>query len=125
METRLTVTVLGRKYELSGGEDEGHYRRVGEVVNRYIEEAALAAGKGAPEEAAVFAALRLADECLRAQAEADRLRWAREDAQAEEQPGADAIQGEIVGVPMADLPGDIAKRSQKPGNPAFRPPRRT
>ncbi|HSK67664.1 MAG TPA: cell division protein ZapA [Candidatus Limnocylindria bacterium] len=80
-ETRLTVIVLGRRYELSGVEDAEHYQRVGDLVNRYAQEAAAVSGRNDPEGAAVFAALRLADEYMRAQAEADRLRSHLEKAQ--------------------------------------------
>ena len=72
--TTQTVQVAGKSFQLSGMEEPGHYHRLAEMTDRRIRETAAQNPSLNAEACAVAAALSLADELVKAQTMAARLR---------------------------------------------------
>jgi len=72
--TTQTVQVAGKSFQLSGMEEPGHYHRLAEMTDRRIRETAAQNPGLNAEACAVAAALSLADELVKAQTMAARLR---------------------------------------------------
>lgn len=70
---KVTVRVAGREYTLVSADSVEHLSRVAAYVDRQITEMQFAA-RTSKENAAVLAALNLADELMKAQDENARLR---------------------------------------------------
>ncbi|MGI6726350.1 MAG: cell division protein ZapA [Christensenellales bacterium] len=72
--TTQTVQVAGRSYQLSGMEEPAHYHHLAEITDRRIRETAAQNPGLNMEACAVAAALSIADELVKAQTLAARLR---------------------------------------------------
>jgi cell division protein ZapA (FtsZ GTPase activity inhibitor) len=72
--TTQTVQVAGKSFQLSGMEEPGHYHRLAEMTDRRIRETAAQNPGLNAEACAVATALSLADELVKAQTMAARLR---------------------------------------------------
>lgn len=81
MLTSVTVLVAGKSYQLSGLEDEAHFAAIARLADRRIKETAAANPALNAEASAVAAALSLADELIKAQSLASRLRTQLEEMQ--------------------------------------------
>lgn len=89
MLTTVTVQVAGKSYQLSGLEDESHFTGIARLADRRIRETAMANPGLNPEACAVAAALSLADELIKAQSLASRLRATLEGLQQQAPHGQD------------------------------------
>ena len=70
---RVNVTISGRAYTILAEESKEYMDRVAELVNSKISEAHENADLTV-EQASVLAAINIADECLKAQEQADSIR---------------------------------------------------
>lgn len=70
----VTVQVAGKSYQLTGLDEKEHFTLLADVVNRRISETASQNPSLNAEACAVAACLSLADELIKAQALAARLR---------------------------------------------------
>lgn len=70
----VTVQVAGKSYQLTGLDEKEHFTLLADVVNRRINETASQNPSLNAEACAVAACLSLADELIKAQALAARLR---------------------------------------------------
>lgn len=86
--TTVTVQVAGKSYQLSGIEEKEHFTRLAEMTNRRINETAGQNLSLSAEACAVAACFSLADELIKAQALAARLRRQLEDQQKDPQDEA-------------------------------------
>lgn len=79
---RTTVKIAGREYALTSYDSPEYVQRVGSLVDRRLTEMSLAT-RLPPIQVAVLTAMKIADDMVKAQDEATRLR--RELAQAREE----------------------------------------
>lgn len=79
--TTLTVQVAGKTYQLTGLEEKEHFVLLADTVNRRISETAGQNPSLNAEACAVAACLSLADELIKAQTLATRLRKQLEEKQ--------------------------------------------
>ena len=70
---RVTVTIAGRPYTILAEESREYMDKVAELVNTKIKDAHENADLTV-EQASVLAAINVADECLKAQNQADSMR---------------------------------------------------
>ncbi len=80
--TRTIVRIAGKDYPISGSDSEAYVRRVARYVDRKIGEVAMAARLPA-QDAAVLAAVTIADELAKTHEELNRLRAQMESERAE------------------------------------------
>ena len=73
MENRVTVSICGTEYTLLADENAAYMEKVGELVDHKMDELMNVAHMGRGD-AAVLAAVQLADELLKSQDTADNLR---------------------------------------------------
>ena len=73
MENRVTVSICGNEYTLLADENAAYMEKVSELVDRKMSELMNLAHMGRGD-AAVLAAIQLADELLKSQETADNLR---------------------------------------------------
>jgi cell division protein ZapA len=71
--TSVKVTIVGDEYTLRSDAPEAHTRAVADHVDRVIRQVMSTGSVVETHKAAILAALQIADELLRARAEADRL----------------------------------------------------
>lgn len=74
MSTTVTVQVAGKSYQLSGAEEAAYFQRLADIADRRIRETALQNPSLDQEACAVATALSLADELVKAQQLANKLR---------------------------------------------------
>lgn len=79
--TTVTVQVAGKSYQLSGIEEKEHFQRLADLTNRRISEITGQNPSLSNEACAVAACFSLADELIKAQALAARLRAQLEEKQ--------------------------------------------
>ena len=73
MRNKVIVTIGGKDYTMVAAEDEGYVRRCAELVDRQLEE--ISAGGRLPQvDAAVLAAMNIADQYLKEQEASENLR---------------------------------------------------
>ena len=77
----VTVQVAGKSYQLTGIEEKEHFELLADMTNRRINETARQNPSLNAEACAVAACFSLADELIKAQALATRLRRQLEDQQ--------------------------------------------
>ena len=73
MRNKIVVSIGGKDYTMVAAEDEGYVRRCAELVNRQLSEVS-AGGKLSQADAAVLAAMNIADQLLKEQATSENLR---------------------------------------------------
>ena len=73
MKNKITVTIGGRDYTMVAVEDEAYVRRCAELVDRQIKEIS-AEGRLSQADAAVLAAMNVADLLLKEQEASENLR---------------------------------------------------
>ncbi len=73
MQTKVTVTINGQEYNLVAAEDASYMKKVGAHVDEKIQEM-LESGKISTADAAVLAALNIADEYYKSVDAAENLR---------------------------------------------------
>lgn len=73
MQNKVTVTINGQEYNLVAAEDAAYMKKVGEHVDAKIQEV-RESGKISSADAAVLAALNIADEYFKSQEAAESLR---------------------------------------------------
>ncbi len=81
-KTRTVVRIAGREYPISSYDSPDYVRRVGQYVDRKINELALSTRLPALE-AATLAAVSIADDLAKAQEEVTRLKRQLEEERAE------------------------------------------
>ncbi len=79
--TTVKVQVAGKSYQLSGTEEPEHFHHLAQMTDRRVMETALQNPDLGSEACAVAAALSLADELVKAQKVASRLRTQLEELQ--------------------------------------------
>lgn len=85
--TTVRVQVAGKNYQLAGVEDEEHIAAVARLADRRIRETSSADPSLGAEASAVAAALSLADDLIKAQSLATRLRAELETIQQQHEEG--------------------------------------
>lgn len=88
----VTVRIAGEEHTIRATAEPGYTRRCAKHVDDRIHEIRRQAGLIEGHKAAILAALSIADECFRAQAELDRL---REDVARRAGGMADRLMGEL------------------------------
>ncbi len=88
----VTVRIAGEEHTIRATAEPGYTRRCAKHVDDRIHEIRRQAGLIEGHKAAILAALSIADECFRAQAELDRL---REDVARRAAGMADRLMGEL------------------------------
>ena len=73
MKNKIVVTIGGRDYTMVAVEDEGYVRRCAELVDRQVQEVS-AGGRLSQTDAAVLAAMNVADLYLKEQESSENLR---------------------------------------------------
>lgn len=73
MRNRIVVNIGGKDYTMVAAEDEGYVRRCAELVNRQLSEVS-AGGRLSQADAAVLAAMNVADLYLKEQTVSENLR---------------------------------------------------
>ena len=73
MRNRIVVNIGGKDYTMVAAEDEGYVRRCAELVNRQLSEVS-AGGRLSQADAAVLAAMNIADQLMKEQETAENLR---------------------------------------------------
>lgn len=73
MNNKLTVTIAGREYTLVAAEDAAYMEKVARLVDKKVSEVPDSAGVSSTE-AAILAALNIADDYLKEVAAAEALR---------------------------------------------------
>lgn len=73
MKNKVTVTIAGQDYHMTGAEDEGYIRQVASFVDGQVKEV-LAQGRLSHTDAAVLAAMNVADQLFREREAAENLR---------------------------------------------------
>lgn len=73
MKNRIVVTIGGRDYTMVAAEDETYVRRCAELVDRQIQEIS-AGGRLSQTDAAVLAAMNVADLLMKEQETSENLR---------------------------------------------------
>lgn len=73
MKNKVTVTIAGQEYTLVATEDAAYMEKVAQHVDLRVSEVA-AAGRISTTDAAILAALNIADEYFKAQEAAENLR---------------------------------------------------
>ena len=73
MRNRIVVNIGGKDYTMVAAEDEGYVRRCAELVNQQLSEVA-AGGRLSQADAAVLAAMNIADQLMKEQEAAENLR---------------------------------------------------
>ena len=73
MRNKVVVNIGGKDYTMVASEDEGYVRRCAELVNKHLSEV-LAGGKLSQTDAAVLAAMNIADLLYKEQETAENLR---------------------------------------------------
>ena len=73
MKNKIVVTIGGRDYTMVAVEDGAYVRRCAELVDQQLREV-LAAGKLSQADAAVLAAMNIADQLFKAQDASENLR---------------------------------------------------
>lgn len=73
MKNRIVVSIGGKDYTMVASEDEGYVRRCAELVNRQLTEVS-GGGKLSQTDAAVLAAMNVADMLLKEQEASENLR---------------------------------------------------
>ncbi len=73
MKNRIVVTIGGRDYTMVAAEDEAYVRRCAELVDRQIQEIS-AGGRLSQADAAVLAAMNVADLLMKEQETSENLR---------------------------------------------------
>ena len=79
------VTIAGKRYTLPGSENKEHVQHIADLTDRRIRETRVANPSLSREEAAVSAALSMADELVKANHEVLRLRKRSKQTGASEQ----------------------------------------
>jgi len=72
MTTRVTVTISGQEYTLTGAEDEGYVRKLAAHVDEQIQQ--VGGGRMSLVDGAVLAAVNIADEYFKEQQTSENLR---------------------------------------------------
>ena len=73
MKNKIVVTIGGRDYTMVAVEDEGYVRRCAELVDQQVQEVS-AGGRLSQTDAAVLAAMNVADLYLKEQESSENLR---------------------------------------------------
>ena len=73
MKNRITVTIGGRDYTMVAVEDEAYVRRCAELVDQQVQEISVG-GRLSQTDAAVLAAMNIADQLMKEQETAENLR---------------------------------------------------
>lgn len=73
MKNKIVVSIGGRDYTMVASEDEGYVRRCAELVNKQLTEVS-GGGKLSQADAAVLAAMNVADMLLKEQEASENLR---------------------------------------------------
>ena len=73
MRNKIVVSIGGKDYTMVAAEDEGYVRRCAELVDRQLAEVS-AAGRLSQADAAVLAAMNIADQLMKEQEVSENLR---------------------------------------------------